>query len=301
MHCYAYNVYTYQFNKTGLLTIHYIIMMTLEESYKLLKVSYNASDAEITKAFKKLALMYHPDKNPGNVDWANKAMANINVAYNIIIAHRFKDKTVEIQNNKPPKPPKKESRLKKEDILRDDLLTQYFIQYREKAKDVMYQYFQYNLYNLARRDSPSNSDIFRKIVLQLRRSYHGIDNLCSYTNDHEFLEHFNLFKELLFTFYKSSECLNIIDSYANILDVEAFRIYRQGDDFLLRAQKEIFYNRHNRGSFQMEQAITDLIKSIQILQLAINRFPQSSWIVESQIKLDHALTIEHYLKLFFER
>ena len=83
--------------------------------------------------------------------------------------------------------------------------------------------------------------------------------------------------------------------------MEAFRIYRQGDDFLLRAQKEIFYNRHNRGLFQMEQAITDLIKSIQILQLAINRFPQSSWIVESQIKLDHALSIEHYLKLFFER
>ncbi len=298
MHCYAYILYTYQFTKTGTFTFHYIIMMTLEESYKLLQVSYNASDAEITKAFKKLAFMYHPDKNPGNIDWANKAMASINVAYNTIITHRFKENTVEIQNDKPPK---KETTFKKDDILRDDLLTQYFIQYREKAKDALYQYFQYNLYNLARRDSPVNSDIFRKIVLQLRRSYHGIDNLCSYTNDHEFLEHFNLFKELLFTFYKSSECLNIIDSYANILDVEAFRIYRQGDDFLLRAQKEIFYNRHNRGSFQMEQAITDLIKSIQLLQLAINRFPQSSWIVESQIKLDHAVTIEQYLKLFFER
>ncbi len=273
-------------------------MMTLEESYKLLQVSHNASDIEITKAFKKLALLYHPDKNPSNIDWANKAMASINVAYNTIITHRFKEKTVEIQNDKPPK---KETTFKKDDILRDDLLTQYFIQYREKAKDALYQYFQYNLYNLARRDSPVNSDIFKKIVLQLRRSYHGIDNLCSYTNDYEFLQHFNLFKELLFTFYKSSECLNIIDSYANILDVEAFRIYRQGDDFLLRAQKEIFYNRHNRGFFQMEQAITDLIKSIQILQLAINRFPQSSWIVESQIKLDHAVTIEHYLKLFFER
>ncbi|HPD05917.1 MAG TPA: J domain-containing protein, partial [Spirochaetota bacterium] len=62
--------------------------MTLEESYKLLQVSHNASDIEITKAFKKLALLYHPDKNPSNIDWANKAMASINVAYNTIITHR---------------------------------------------------------------------------------------------------------------------------------------------------------------------------------------------------------------------
>ncbi len=272
-------------------------MLTLEESYTLLQVPKNASDAEIAKAFKKLALLYHPDKNPHRIEWANKAMATINVAYNTIMAHRFKDKSTV---NEKVTTQKKEPKFKKEDILREDLLTQYFIQYREKAKDALYQYFQYNLYNLARRDMPANADIFKKIVGQLRRSYHGIDNLCEYTNDEEFLQHFNIFKELLFTFYKSSECLNIIDSYANILDVEAFRIYRQGDDYLLRSQKEIFYERHNRGFFKKEQAITNLVKAIQLLQLTLARFPQSSWVVESQIKLEHALSIEKYLKLFFE-
>jgi curved DNA-binding protein len=52
-----------------------------KDYYRILGVPTNASDGEIKKAYRKLAMQYHPDRNPGKEEWANEKFKEINEAY----------------------------------------------------------------------------------------------------------------------------------------------------------------------------------------------------------------------------
>lgn len=52
----------------------------IEDPYKVLGVSPDASDEEIKKAYRALAKKYHPDRNPGD-EAAAKKMQQVNAAY----------------------------------------------------------------------------------------------------------------------------------------------------------------------------------------------------------------------------
>ena len=54
--------------------------MRIEDPYKVLGVSRDASDEEIKRAYRRLAKQYHPDRNPGDQEAARK-MQQVNAAY----------------------------------------------------------------------------------------------------------------------------------------------------------------------------------------------------------------------------
>ena len=55
-----------------------------KDYYGILGVPRNASDEEIKKAYRKLAMQYHPDRNPGKEKWANEKFKEINEAYGVL-------------------------------------------------------------------------------------------------------------------------------------------------------------------------------------------------------------------------
>jgi curved DNA-binding protein len=55
-----------------------------KDYYGILGVPKNASDVEIKKAYRKLAMQYHPDRNPGKEKWANERFKEINEAYGVL-------------------------------------------------------------------------------------------------------------------------------------------------------------------------------------------------------------------------
>ncbi|KAH7697753.1 DnaJ domain-containing protein, partial [Aphelenchoides avenae] len=52
--------------------------------YSILGVDKKADDAEIKKAYRKLALKWHPDKNPENKEQAEKKFKQIAQAYEVL-------------------------------------------------------------------------------------------------------------------------------------------------------------------------------------------------------------------------
>lgn len=52
--------------------------------YKELEITKNATTDEIKKSYKKLALKWHPDKNPDNKEFAEKKFKNISEAYEVL-------------------------------------------------------------------------------------------------------------------------------------------------------------------------------------------------------------------------
>ena len=58
--------------------------MGLKEYYRILDVSRDGSAVDIKKAFRRLAMQCHPDRNPENASEAGEKFKEINEAYEVL-------------------------------------------------------------------------------------------------------------------------------------------------------------------------------------------------------------------------
>ena len=55
-----------------------------KDYYQILGIPKGASQDQIKKAYRKLAMQYHPDRNPGKEQWANDKFKEINEAFSVL-------------------------------------------------------------------------------------------------------------------------------------------------------------------------------------------------------------------------
>ncbi len=58
--------------------------MPSKDYYQILGVPRNATEDDIKKAYRKLAMQYHPDRNQDKEQWANEKFKEINEAYGVL-------------------------------------------------------------------------------------------------------------------------------------------------------------------------------------------------------------------------
>ena len=69
----------------------------MESYYDILGISRNASKDEIKKAYKKLAMKWHPDRNPNNKEFANIKIKKITEAYSILKNEKKKEYMINLE------------------------------------------------------------------------------------------------------------------------------------------------------------------------------------------------------------
>jgi len=86
--------------------------------YKILGLPNNASETEVRKKYRKLAMQYHPDKNPSPE--ANEKFLVVTLAYEILTGKR-KEPTSKVAttNSRKPKPTEAEDQKQKEQRARE--------------------------------------------------------------------------------------------------------------------------------------------------------------------------------------
>jgi DnaJ family protein B protein 6 len=63
--------------------------MSSRNYYEMLELNISATDVEIKKSYRKLALKWHPDKNPDNQKEAEKIFKEISEAYEVLSDSKF--------------------------------------------------------------------------------------------------------------------------------------------------------------------------------------------------------------------
>ena len=110
--------------------------MDTQEAFSLLELPSSANKEELEASFRRLVMVYHPDKNPEKAAWSHEKMALLNEAHDIAARHIAAPRAA---------PPPEAPRPSREALMR---LQKAFLAAREDLLDGMHLYYTFKLENV---------------------------------------------------------------------------------------------------------------------------------------------------------
>ncbi len=144
--------------------------MAIPDHYMTLKIECDASDEDIKQAFRRMAKKYHPDKNPGGEQAAERRFKQLAAAYEILSNRQSRNKYDRTL---------RESSVNVQDSRRDNL--------RKRAKDNTSYLCQLMLFELLDQNARNALRIYEDLMS--RKPSVSLDSYMNYgdTRDCEFL------------------------------------------------------------------------------------------------------------------
>jgi len=257
--------------------------MELKEAFRILGLGEESSIEDLNSSFRKLAKRYHPDFNREKEAWANKRMTEINLAYETALNY-FTSPSEKLSLNN----------------IKDNILV--FSRYFNRAKNYIFQgmltYYQYGLENVHLRNEGVRRIRFNDSIRYMEKGIKSLKDVYSVVVDPVQKEWCETLLNFSTAFFRNMNNSNYFKPTGNIYENKAYWHFYQGAILLDEAIKEVLFgdlivNIPNKGNY-----ISKLSRSYEEFTLVISEYPQSTWVVDTILKIYMVELLTKLIKIF---
>ena len=244
--------------------------ITPEEALKLFKLPSSASLPDLNRAYRRLVLKAHPDRNPDRVEWANRAMRRITRAFDVARNHLAALRYEEVQRHLD------------HEIRAHDEFNSILMNIAHRVLDGVFTYYQYGLENPHRRTSGTPRQRYRQAVRRIGMALEQLQRLRVPNEvDGETL---NIFRTFARTFHETMQLARLHVPTSNHEEHHGYRAYREGTKALDAAIRRAFFR--DELSPHREMAMPQsLAMSLNFYMTVVTKHSGCSWVTETALRL----------------
>ena len=250
--------------------------MELARALKILKLTHSCTLDSLNNSFRKLAKIYHPDSNIGRESWANRAMTELNLAYETVLDYLTSGRKLKATKGSSLRTSTKDFTRKYDFQIR-------FSRAINKVLDGIYTYYQYGLNNVPLRYEGVRRFRYRDALGSLEEGISQLEALqVSSLTDFDRVK-LRTFTDFAKAFFQNMHIEVFYTPSTDPVEERAYWHYYNGSMHLDYAIKDAFFGDEliqvRDGSYADKMELSN-----KELMTVIARYNQSGYISETLLK-----------------
>ena len=250
--------------------------MNTHEAFSFLGLRTSATREELETSFRRLVMVYHPDRNPDKTDWSHDKMTLLNEAHEI--AEQY---IVSEENSRRAHSNNVENRshVSRQTMAR---LQKAFSAAREELLEGIHLYYAFNLENIHLRLEGSRRYRYNSSKRSVKKALIQLDKIIREAPEGKLKTYALLYKEFGTSFFDSMNIAKICTADSSP-DYRAYKIYRNASQIIDAFVRLWFFP----DDFPRPQEFSSksIILCEQQLLLILSNYRDTIWIPEATVKL----------------